>query len=58
MLGTNDFKCSHENNAMFFDITGVTEAGTVDGIHLDEDQHGLVGEAIARFVLATCHFLQ
>ena len=44
-------KIAKEQSAMFFDTASVTEASTVDGIHLDEDQHRLVGEAIAGFIL-------
>nr|WP_215908843.1 SGNH/GDSL hydrolase family protein [Phreatobacter stygius] len=33
--------------AHFFDMNGVTSASLVDGIHLDEDQHMAVGEAMA-----------
>ena len=44
-------KIAKEQSAMFFDTASVTEASTVDGIHLDEDQHRLLGEAIARVIL-------
>ena len=44
-------KIAKEQSTMFFDTASVTEASTVDGIHLDEDQHLLLGEAIARVVL-------
>lgn len=40
-------KIAKEQPTMFFDTAGITEASTVDGIHLDEDQHRLLGEAIA-----------
>lgn len=40
-----------EQSTMFFDTDSVTKASVVDGIHLDEGQHRLVGEAIARAVL-------
>ena len=40
-----------EQSTMFFDTASVTEASAVDGIHLDEDQHRIVGEAIARVIL-------
>ena len=46
MLGTNDFQ-----STMFFDTASATEASKIDGIHLDEDQHRLLGEAIARDIL-------
>jgi hypothetical protein len=34
----------------FFDAGKVTAASRVDGIHLDMDQHRLLGEALAGFV--------
>jgi lysophospholipase L1-like esterase len=34
----------------FFDASGVTLASRVDGIHLDADQHLLLGNALAAFV--------
>jgi lysophospholipase L1-like esterase len=45
-------KVAEEYSTMFFDTASVTEASYVDGIHLDEDQHCLLGEAIARTILA------
>jgi lysophospholipase L1-like esterase len=36
----------------FFDAGSVTGASTVDGIHLDADQHQTLGKAVARFVAA------
>jgi lysophospholipase L1-like esterase len=36
----------------FFDSAGVTCASVVDGIHLDADQHQLLGKALAHFVAA------
>ena len=44
-------KIAKEQSTMFFDTASVTEASTVDGIHLDEDQHLLLGEAIGRVIL-------
>lgn len=44
-------KIAKEQSTMFFDTASVTEASKVDGIHLDEDQHRLLGEAIARDIL-------
>jgi len=46
-LSTELEKIAKEQSAIFFDTGRVTEASTVDGIHLDEDQHRLLGEAIA-----------
>ena len=34
----------------FFDSGSVTAASTVDGIHLDADQHEILGRSLARFV--------
>jgi len=44
-------KIASEQTALFFDTARVTAASKVDGIHLDEDQHHLLGEAIARDIL-------
>lgn len=44
-------KIAQEQSTMFFDTASATEASRVDGIHLDEDQHRLLGEAIARDIL-------
>lgn len=44
-------KVALEYSTMFFDTAGVTEASTVDGIHLDADQHHVLGEAVAHAVL-------
>jgi lysophospholipase L1-like esterase len=43
---------ANEFSTLFFDTANITEASSVDGIHLDEDQHHLLGVAIARDVLA------
>ena len=43
-------KIAKAQAALFFDAGVVTEASLIDGIHLDEDQHRLLGEAIAREV--------
>lgn len=44
-------KITEEQSTLFFDTASVTEGSTVDGIHLDEEQHHLLGEAIARDIL-------
>ncbi len=44
-------KISEEQSTLFFDTASVTEASAVDGIHLDEDQHRLLGEAIAHDIM-------
>jgi lysophospholipase L1-like esterase len=38
------------HSVFFFDSNTVTSASKVDGIHLDEDQHQVLGEAIAHEV--------
>lgn len=43
-------KIAKENSVYFFDSATVTEASAVDGIHLDEDQHLVLGKAIAELV--------
>lgn len=42
---------SQELGCHFFEAGGVTRASTVDGIHLDADQHGRLGEALAAFIV-------
>lgn len=37
----------------FFDANQVTEASTVDGIHLDKPQHLLLGKAVAQAIVDT-----
>ena len=44
-------KVAQEMSAMYFDSSSVTEASTVDGIHLDEPQHEALGKAIAQAVI-------
>jgi lysophospholipase L1-like esterase len=39
-----------ELGCAFFDAGGVTSASRVDGIHLDADQHGVLGRALAEVV--------
>jgi lysophospholipase L1-like esterase len=40
-----------ESSAHFFDAGKVTESSQVDGIHLDQPQHQILGNALAEFVL-------
>jgi len=40
-------KIADEKGCSFFDAGSVTPASKVDGIHLDEDQHLILGEALA-----------
>lgn len=43
-------KVAKEMSAYYFNAGDVTQASLVDGIHLDENQHQLLGEAIAKAV--------
>ncbi len=43
-------KTAKEYSVYYFDAGSVTQASVVDGIHLDENQHQVLGEAIARAV--------
>jgi len=43
-------KIAGKENMLYFDANSVTESSKVDGIHLDEDQHKVLGEAIAKVV--------
>ena len=38
---------ARENSALYLDAGAVTEASVVDGIHLDENQHQILGMAVA-----------
>ena len=44
-------KIAIELSASYFDANSVTESSKVDGIHLDEPQHEVLGKAIAKAVL-------
>ncbi len=39
------------HNCYFFDTAAVTAASSVDGIHLDESQHNVLGQALANAVV-------
>jgi lysophospholipase L1-like esterase len=41
---------TNDNNTHFFDSNTVITSSVIDGIHLDEDQHLKLGEAVAEFV--------
>lgn len=43
-------KIAEEYSTFYFDAATVTEASAVDGIHLDESQHLILGKAIAQAV--------
>ena len=43
-------KIAKENSVYYFDAGSVTEASKVDGIHLDDEQHKKLGEAISNAV--------
>ena len=45
-----------EHSVRYFNAGSVTEASAVDGIHLDENQHQLLGEAIAHAVSESSAF--
>ena len=44
-------KVAKDKGVHFFDAGKVTEASLVDGIHLDQYQHKMLGEAIAEHIL-------
>jgi lysophospholipase L1-like esterase len=46
-LATELEKVAEEHDVYYFNAGSVTDASTVDGIHLDEKQHEVLGEAIA-----------
>jgi lysophospholipase L1-like esterase len=46
-------KVAKEHSVLFFDAASVTEASLVDGVHLDLNQHQILGEAIAKVVVST-----
>lgn len=50
-LNTELERVATELSVKFFDASAVTESSKVDGIHLDEPQHEVVGKAIAKAVL-------
>jgi len=39
-----------ENNVFFFDVNSVTKASEIDGIHLDEKQHKVIGNELGAYV--------
>jgi lysophospholipase L1-like esterase len=49
-------KISTECSVFFFDSASVTTASTVDGIHLDENQHLVLGKGIAKAVADAIDF--
>ena len=49
-------KVAKDLGTLFFDTNTVTGPSKIDGIHLDEDQHKLLGEALARAILAKVSF--
>lgn len=50
-LADNLEKVAKELSVKYFDANAVTESSKIDGIHLDEPQHQVLGEAIAKTVL-------
>ena len=49
-------KIANEKSVHFFDAGCVTKASAVDGIHLDENQHQILGEALADAVSSSLIF--
>ncbi len=43
-------KIAKEYSTYYFDAATVTESSIVDGVHLDENQHSILGEALAQAV--------
>lgn len=41
---------AEQMNTLFFDASMVTDASLIDGIHLDANQHEILGEAIAEYM--------
>ncbi len=46
-------RVANELSTLYFNAGSVTESSKVDGIHLDEPQHAILGNTIASFVLDT-----
>jgi len=49
-------KVTNEHGEYFFDAGTVTSSSIIDGIHLDEDQHQLLGQAVAKAVSESIAF--
>ena len=49
-------KVADDRSVHFFDAASVTEASVVDGIHLDENQHFVLGKAVANAVASFSTF--
>ncbi|MBQ0746580.1 MAG: SGNH/GDSL hydrolase family protein [Marinobacter sp.] len=43
-------RVADDENCHFFDAGTVTKTSRIDGVHLDKDQHRVLGKAIAEFV--------
>ncbi len=52
-LATEFEKMAQEHGTYYFNSASVTDASVIDGIHLDEAQHFILGEAIAAAVIET-----
>lgn len=50
-LSTELEKIAKAQSTLFFDSASVTEASAIDGIHLDEAQHRVLGVAIASAII-------
>ena len=46
---------AHELDCHFFDAGSVTTTSRVDGVHLDEDQHVALGNALAAEIQTILH---
>ena len=46
-------KVAKAQAVFYFNADSVTKASAIDGIHLDEPQHELLGEALAEYYLTT-----
>jgi lysophospholipase L1-like esterase len=45
-------KIAEQYSASFFNAGGVTDASVVDGIHLDANQHEILGDAVTKVILS------
>jgi len=55
-LATELENIAKDHSVHYFNAGSVTDASTVDGIHLDEDQHHVLGHAIANAVFVSVIF--
>lgn len=55
-LATELEKVANEHSTHYFDASTVVEASSVDGIHLDENQHATLGDALSDVVINAIDF--